>query len=41
MSPLQIWCCEAQERYVLLVNEEGMNKFVNIASKFIISHVNI
>jgi phosphoribosylformylglycinamidine synthase len=33
MSPLQIWCCEAQERYVLLVNEESMNKFVNIASK--------
>jgi phosphoribosylformylglycinamidine synthase len=32
MSPLQIWCCEAQERYVLLINEDGMNKFVNIAS---------
>lgn len=27
MSPLQIWCCEAQERYVLLVNDDGMNKF--------------
>jgi phosphoribosylformylglycinamidine synthase len=33
MSPLQIWCNEAQERYVLCVNEEGMNKFVNICSK--------
>jgi phosphoribosylformylglycinamidine synthase len=35
MSPLQIWCCEAQERYVLLVNEDGINKFANIASKSI------
>lgn len=35
MSPLQIWCCEAQERYVLLINEDGLNKFVNIASKFV------
>ena len=26
MSPFQIWCCEAQESYVLLVNEDGMNK---------------
>jgi phosphoribosylformylglycinamidine synthase len=34
MSPLQIWCCEAQERYVLIVNPEGLNKFVSIASKF-------
>jgi phosphoribosylformylglycinamidine synthase len=34
LSPLQIWCNEAQERYVLLVNEDGLNKFVNIASKF-------
>jgi phosphoribosylformylglycinamidine synthase len=38
MSPLQIWCCEAQERYVLLVNEDGLNKFVNIASTFGISY---
>jgi phosphoribosylformylglycinamidine synthase len=35
MSPLQIWCCEAQERYVLLINEENLNKFTSIASKFI------
>jgi phosphoribosylformylglycinamidine synthase len=34
MSPLQIWCCEAQERYVMLVNKEGLNRFVSIASKF-------
>ena len=33
MSPLQIWCCEAQERYVLCVNEDGMNKFVNICKR--------
>lgn len=33
MSPLQIWCCEAQERYVLLVNKDNMNKFRNIARK--------
>jgi len=37
MSPLQIWCCEAQERYVLLVNEDGINKFINIASKLEVS----
>jgi phosphoribosylformylglycinamidine synthase len=33
MSPLQIWCCEAQERYVLIVNQDGLNRFVNIASQ--------
>ena len=33
MSPLQIWCCEAQERYVMIVNQEGLNRFVSIASK--------
>jgi phosphoribosylformylglycinamidine synthase len=33
MSPLQIWCCEAQERYVLLVNEDSINKFVSIANR--------
>lgn len=27
MSPLQIWCNEAQERYVLLVNRDNMNRF--------------
>lgn len=34
MSPLQIWCNEAQERYVLLVNQEGLNRFVSICSMF-------
>ncbi|EXJ93662.1 phosphoribosylformylglycinamidine synthase [Capronia coronata CBS 617.96] len=33
MSPLQIWCCEAQERYVLAVAQEGMNKFRSIAKR--------
>ncbi|KAL3422936.1 phosphoribosylformylglycinamidine synthase [Phlyctema vagabunda] len=33
MSPLQIWCCEAQERYVMLVNPDGLNRFVNIANR--------
>ncbi len=34
MSPLQIWCNEAQERYVLLVNADGYNRFMSICSKF-------
>ncbi|OTB05855.1 hypothetical protein M426DRAFT_319541 [Hypoxylon sp. CI-4A] len=33
MSPLQIWCNEAQERYVLLVNSDGMNRFVSICRR--------
>ncbi|KAI1391215.1 phosphoribosylformylglycinamidin [Hypoxylon trugodes] len=33
MSPLQIWCNEAQERYVILVNSEGMNRFVSICRR--------
>lgn len=33
MSPMQIWCCEAQERYVLAVGEESMNKFTAIAHR--------
>ncbi|KXJ86761.1 CobB/CobQ-like glutamine amidotransferase domain-domain-containing protein [Microdochium bolleyi] len=33
MSPLQIWCNEAQERYVLLVNEKGMNRFTKICQR--------
>jgi phosphoribosylformylglycinamidine synthase len=33
MSPMQIWCCEAQERYVMAVGEEGMNKFTAIARR--------
>lgn len=33
MSPLQIWCCEAQERYVLAVSEAGLNSFIRIAKR--------
>lgn len=33
MSPMQIWCCEAQERYVMAIGEEGMNKFTAIAKR--------
>jgi phosphoribosylformylglycinamidine synthase len=33
LSPLQIWCNEAQERYVLAVAQEGMNKFRSIAKR--------
>jgi phosphoribosylformylglycinamidine synthase len=34
MSPLQIWCNEAQERYVLLVNKDSLNRFVSICRKW-------
>lgn len=33
MSPLQIWCCEAQERYVMAVSEEGLKTFEAIANR--------
>ncbi|KAE8449561.1 hypothetical protein EG329_007891 [Mollisiaceae sp. DMI_Dod_QoI] len=33
MSPLQIWCCEAQERYVLIVTLTGLNRFVSICNR--------
>ena len=33
MSPMQIWCCEAQERYVLAVGEDGLNRFRSIAHR--------
>ncbi|KAI9685117.1 MAG: hypothetical protein M1822_004704 [Bathelium mastoideum] len=33
MSPLQIWCCEAQERYVLAVAGEGLDMFKRIAQR--------
>ncbi|MCJ1233734.1 hypothetical protein MMC14_001692 [Varicellaria rhodocarpa] len=33
MSPLQIWCCEAQERYVMAVAQEGLNAFKRIADR--------
>ncbi|RMZ91185.1 hypothetical protein DV736_g1559, partial [Chaetothyriales sp. CBS 134916] len=33
MSPMEIWCCEAQERYVLAVAQEGLNRFTSIAER--------
>ncbi|KAK7947892.1 phosphoribosylformylglycinamidin [Apiospora aurea] len=33
MSPMEIFCNEAQERYVLLVNPDGMNRFVSICRR--------
>ena len=33
MSPLQVWCCEAQERYVLIVNKDALNCFTGIAQR--------
>ena len=33
MSPMQIWCCEAQERYVLAVGQDDLNKFRSIANR--------
>lgn len=33
MSPLQIWCNEAQERYVLLVNKDALNRFSSICRR--------
>ncbi|KAK8025343.1 phosphoribosylformylglycinamidine synthase [Apiospora arundinis] len=33
MSPMEIFCNEAQERYVLLVNPDGMNRFVSICKR--------
>ena len=33
MSPLQIWCCEAQERYVVAIAEAGLETFEAIATR--------
>ena len=33
MSPMQIWCCEAQERYVLAVAQHDLNTFKMIAER--------
>ena len=33
MSPLQIWCCEAQERYVAAVSDSGLSTFIKIAAR--------
>ncbi|KAI9892430.1 MAG: hypothetical protein M1814_001387 [Vezdaea aestivalis] len=33
LTPLQIWCCEAQERYVLAIGEAELQKFEGIAKR--------
>ncbi len=33
MSPMEIWCNEAQERYVLVVSETGLAGFEQIAQR--------
>ena len=33
LSPMQIWCCEAQERYVLAVAPEMLDGFTEIAQR--------
>src|SRR5262249_40379035 len=33
MSPLEIWCNEAQERYVLALHPEGLEEFRRIAER--------
>lgn len=33
LSPMQIWCCEAQERYVLAVAPEKLDDFTAIAAR--------
>lgn len=33
LSPLQIWCCEAQERYVLAVAPNKLDQFIKIAKR--------
>ena len=33
MSPMQIWCCEAQERYVILVSREDLPLIKRIAER--------
>ncbi|KAI9828856.1 MAG: hypothetical protein M1826_005960 [Phylliscum demangeonii] len=33
MSPLQIWCCEAQERYVMIVSADGLTTVTDMARR--------
>jgi phosphoribosylformylglycinamidine synthase len=33
MSPLEIWCNEAQERYVLIINEQQIEQFTTICKR--------
>lgn len=33
LSPLQIWCCEAQERYVMAIAPDKLDAFIKIAKR--------
>ena len=33
MSPMEIWCNEAQERYVLAINSDQIDEFINICER--------
>lgn len=33
MSPMQIWCCEAQERFAVAVDSDGISTFTAIAER--------
>ncbi len=33
MSPMEIWCCEAQERYVLAVAPENLERFLGLCER--------
>ncbi len=33
MSPMEIWCCEAQERYVLAIGEEDLDRFLALCER--------
>lgn len=33
MSPMEIWCCEAQERYVLAVAPENRDRFIELCRR--------
>ena len=33
MSPMEIWCCEAQERYVLAIEPQSLDAFVRICER--------
>jgi len=33
MSPMEIWCCEAQERYVLAIEKKSLEKFMDICAR--------
>ena len=33
MSPMEIWCCEAQERYVLAINQDDVDNFLKFCER--------